>query len=769
MSDTSRTRRAIAACGGILVLVFSAQALWAAPVNGKQFRLPQPDGTFVDVRIWGDEFYGVTETLDGYTLVRDPQTLFFCYADLTPDRDDLISTGVTAGSASPTDLGLSPHVRITRSAARAKVQAARERWQVEGEQLVGSRGGSRSLTTGNVQGICLIVDFSDDAGALSPQTVSNYCNLVGFSGFGNNGSVRDYYYDVSDGLLTYTNYVPTAYYRALHPKTYYTNPAIGYGQRARELITEALTALNSQGFDFSQYDADDDGVIDALNCFYAGEITNNWAEGLWPHAGWISYCADGVCTQRYQITDMSTMLTLGTFVHENGHMLMGWPDLYDYDYDSTGVGQFCLMAFGTTDTNPCEPCAYMKHVAGWTQTTVLNGPPQIGVSVPASSTNQIYKFNHPTLSNEYYLIENRQQTWRDAQLPDAGLAIWHVDTNGNNSYNEMLPESHFLVTLVQADGRWDLEHDANYGDSTDLWSTPGFIRCTTGTVPNTNWWSGSSSGLAILAISASGSPMTFNFTTNPPPHFTQQPTNQEGCTGGSVNLTVAVDISTPAYQWRLGTTNLVSDGVHILGATSATLTIANLTLSDIGDQYNCVVTNTLDGYPATSNNAVVYVHSSVSITSQPGNQTVNEYTTVGFGVTVTGEAPLTYQWRHNGVNLANGGKYTGVTSPSMLVWNAEAPQAGYYDCVVTSICGPVASNAAHLIVNTGYGAGRGDLDCDGSVNFGDINPFVLALSAGETGYYESFGNCHWYNGDINSDGTVGFADINPFVTMLSGG
>ena len=253
------------------------------------------------------------------------------------------------------------------------------------------------------------------------------------------------------------------------------------------------------------------------------------------------------------------------------------------------------------------------------------------------------------------------------------------------------------------------------------------------------------------------------------PHFTQQPTYQEGCVGGSVQVTVAVDTPVPAYQWRIGTTNLVNDGIHILGATTATLTIANLTLSDINDQYNCFVTNTADGCTETSNYSTVYVYSLVSFTSQPTNQTINEGATVAFFVSATGQAPLSYQWRHDGANITNGGNISGATSASLLIMSAQAPQAGYYDCVVSDRCGPVASNAAHLIINTGYGAGRGDLNCDGSVNFRDINPFVLALSAGEAGYYDVYGDCHWYNGDVNSDGTVGFSDINPFVALLSGG
>jgi hypothetical protein len=63
---------------------------------------------------------------------------------------------------------------------------------------------------------------------------------------------------------------------------------------------------------------------------------------------------------------------------------------------------------------------------------------------------------------------------------------------------------------------------------------------------------------------------------------------------------------------------------------------------------------------------------------------------------------------------------------------------------------------------------KGDLNCDGSVNFGDINPFVLALS--NPGLYETtYYQCFIENGDINRDGVTGFGDINPFVAILSGG
>lgn len=60
---------------------------------------------------------------------------------------------------------------------------------------------------------------------------------------------------------------------------------------------------------------------------------------------------------------------------------------------------------------------------------------------------------------------------------------------------------------------------------------------------------------------------------------------------------------------------------------------------------------------------------------------------------------------------------------------------------------------------------RGDVDCDGSVGFGDINPFVLLLSNPEQ-WKQTYPGCPIGNGDINADGVVGFADINPFVDCI---
>jgi M6 family metalloprotease-like protein len=66
------------------------------------------------------------------------------------------------------------------------------------------------------------------SGTITQQEVENYCNQPGYTGFGNNGSVRDYFFETSDGKLTYTNVV-TSYYTAQNNRSYYTDPAVTYG------------------------------------------------------------------------------------------------------------------------------------------------------------------------------------------------------------------------------------------------------------------------------------------------------------------------------------------------------------------------------------------------------------------------------------------------------------------------------------------------------------------------------------------------------------
>lgn len=62
----------------------------------------------------------------------------------------------------------------------------------------------------------------------------------------------------------------------------------------------------------------------------------------------------------------------------------------------------------------------------------------------------------------------------------------------------------------------------------------------------------------------------------------------------------------------------------------------------------------------------------------------------------------------------------------------------------------------------------GDMNCDGTVSYADVNPFITALS-GQAIYESAEPDCRWLNADTNGDGVVSYADINPFVACLGVG
>ena len=70
------------------------------------------------------------------------------------------------------------------------------------------------------------------------------------------------------------------------------------------------------------------------------------------------------------------------------------------------------------------------------------------------------------------------------------------------------------------------------------------------------------------------------------------------------------------------------------------------------------------------------------------------------------------------------------------------------------------------IASLSVGLCPGDLNCDGVVDFDDIDPFVAALGCqgGDPNCWDPA--CPWRNGDCNGDQTVNFDDIDPFVARI---
>ena len=77
-----------------------------------------------------------------------------------------------------------------------------------------------------------------------------------------------------------------------------------------------------------------------------------------------------------------------------------------------------------------------------------------------------------------------------AGLPDEGLIIWHVDANGSNDNQEMTPTSHYMVSVEQADNKFDLENNIGLGGPDDLFHDGINNAFSDSTSPDANWWNG---------------------------------------------------------------------------------------------------------------------------------------------------------------------------------------------------------------------------------------------------------------------------------------
>ena len=490
------------------------------PYSGRQFTFTQPDGTKLEVLGYGDQYKAVFETLDGYTVCQDASG-FYRYAQVVDG--ELRATHLTPGAGSPVELGISKGLRGSVASRRGigdrsggllvRARRCEERWRIRREARQNAptnalRAPPSRPTIGEYRGLCILVQFPNVKGTIPTEEVTKFCNEPGYQGFGNNGSVYDYYVDNSHAKLKYTNVV-TQYYTAKHELAYYADTKLPFGKRAAELIGEALASLKASGFDFSTLSVDSSGFVYAVNVFYAGACPNDWGKGLWPHSYALPAAltlAPGRKAYDYQITNIGNELSLATFCHENGHMVCDYPDFYDYGYESYGAGSYCLMAFGGQNPkNPLNICAYLRYKSGWYDSVkaIANGMEYV---LERESKDLLWL---PKNTTEYFLFENRVQKGRDAALPAAGLAIWHIDERGSNDSEQMTLKSHYECALEQADGRFDLEKKANYGNPGDLFTQTALGAFSDRTTPNANWWDGSLSGLDIHDISPAGDTMRF--------------------------------------------------------------------------------------------------------------------------------------------------------------------------------------------------------------------------------------------------------------------
>ncbi|BFM05211.1 M6 family metalloprotease domain-containing protein [Halioxenophilus aromaticivorans] len=361
----------------------------------------------------------------------------------------------------------------------------------------------RAPITGTRRALVVMVDFNDQVATQAPQ---HYSDMLFSAGTYATGSMRDFYREASYNQLDVVGSVH-GWYRAPQTKDYYTNDDYGFGAYPRnaQKLAEDVIDLAAPHVDFSDYDNDGDGIVEALVIIVAGsggEVTGDTGD-IWSHKWGINpKNYNGVSIQTYFMAPEDGKV--GVMSHELGHLLMKWPDLYDTDYSSRGTGRWDLMAGGSWNNGgdtPAHPTAWCKLKAGWITPKVVYDTQQSVEIKPYHSSGDVYKLPVGSEdSKEYFLVSNRQQSRFDTYLPGGGCIIEHVDDNQSNNSDE----SHYLVDIEQADGLAQLNSNANSGDAGDAFPNGGNTVFDKNSTPSSNAYSGAGSDVSVSEIAIDG-------------------------------------------------------------------------------------------------------------------------------------------------------------------------------------------------------------------------------------------------------------------------
>ena len=596
----------------IIAFTLISSHLLACVHNGEIHQFKQPDNTFVEVKLYGSQSYMWAESLDGYTVVRDDKTGWICYADLSSDASKLIPTTIKYRGnmankiAPPSNFSLPKHLRINSTYIE---EAIKDNNKLTGfDKLVNTTTNKTPVNPilGNYEGLTIIVDFSDAPGQLPLSEYEDLWNGNNYTGYGNNGSIKEYWSDVSNGLVVYENVV-FGIFRPSNTFAYYDG--LGYTQGAHQILQEALTWIDSQGFDFSTLSIKN-GRIQAINLMYTG-APGAWAQGMWYHAGgYYGFSADGVSSGPYNCSSANSPLSIGTPCHENGHMLCGWPDTYKYDGSQAGLGNFDLMC-GYPATNPTPPNPHFTIQAGWN--TVVDVTNFNGVVNDIDWDDKVYKYEKNGDNSEFFLLKSARKTNRGAGFNDEGLTIWHIDTDGNNQTN------FHEVYLKHANNDWTNHSGTCFDFNADEFSN--------NSIPNANWHDGSPSNLYVWNVQAAGAIQDYNIglvTTVPNTDFT---TSALGSCNGIVSFTDLSNNSPTSWYWDFGdgNTSTAQHPTHTYlssGTYTVILTSTNVIGSNTETKTNYVTVNVITA-PTTTGTSVC-VNSSATLTAA-GSGVLNWY------------------------------------------------------------------------------------------------------------------------------------------------
>lgn len=387
-------------------------------------------------------------------------------------------------------------------------------------------------SSGTVTGLLLLVEFQDKSFSISnpKETFEKRLNTENFQDSQCYGSVHDYFTAQSHGKfnMQFDVFGPVKVKGKM--AEYGANSAYGADQDAPRMVKEACEALDSE-IDFTKYDTNGDGILDLVFVVYAGygEAQGAPSNTIWPHQYDIRYggynvTLDGITVGPYACScELSgnagkNIDGIGTICHEFSHCL-GLADVYDTDGatggSGWGLGDYCLMDSGSYNDNSFTPCGYTafeKMSIGWITPTELRYTIYGAELKNLADNDEAYIIYSDANKDEFYMLENRQQTGWDSYIPYHGLLISHVDYDesvwNNNIVNNILGKEHFHI--VPADNK-----SAYVNQNNDLY--PGRLKNTEFTdtsTPAASLRTGGFLGKPVTNIQESNGVITFDFMTD---------------------------------------------------------------------------------------------------------------------------------------------------------------------------------------------------------------------------------------------------------------
>ena len=490
-------------CLGVCLCLSSIGA-WGAKANSIPVQVKQADGTTITVILRGDEHINWYTTLDGVLLVQAADNSYYV-GKVTKDGR-LIATQQLAHEAawrSSTERNLIDKQDKDKFYSYVSKVAEQSENSYNNRPLTritvdsGYGGVPYFPHTGSPKALVILAEFADTTFTIqnTKQVFTNYLMNEGhftetaYAQNRNYKGVRGYFKDCSYGQFTPTFDV-VGPVKLPKPQTYYG----AENDNITDLMTDACNAVDNE-VDFSQYDANGDGLVDLVYIIYAGHSANyrgNASTDIWPKSGTtiLSKTFDGKSIRRYGVSnelagrenkkkEKETINGIGLFCHEFSHTL-GLPDIYAYktnaeDQNDQGMELWDLMDGGTEVQGGRVPSPYLaweREAMGWMSIDTLTTDCHIANLKTIDNGGKAYKILNPSAPNEYIVLQSIQkggwyQGWGNGSYPK-GLLVYRI----SYAYNKVnvfdfpnnvkgkprvivVPADGKVLSAQNAGGSWD--------------------------------------------------------------------------------------------------------------------------------------------------------------------------------------------------------------------------------------------------------------------------------------------------------------------------